>query len=471
MTTETEPATSNPQKEVSPGLVLALCSGATFMAFLDLAVVNIAFPDLLADFPGTRTATLTWVVSGYAVTFAAFLTPAGRLADTLGRRGVFVGSLVGFTLASLVCGAAPGPEVLIAGRLAQGAFAAGMIPAALALIISNIPFERLIKSIGVWAAVGGFSSVVGPIVGGVLVDASGWRSVFWINGPIGLVLILGSLAVLPAHRPPEGSRLPDLLGSLVLVTGIAAVVAGLTEGERWGWGSVRTLALLGGGLLLGLVALLRSRGHRAPAIETALWKSRRFAVTNLAALVFGTAMFAWLLTGPLLTTKVWQWSIMESAGALTIGAVASMAASMAAGRVSDATRHRWVIALGALLFAACNAMMTSDLFGTEPRFWDAWVPASLLGGAGLGLGVTGLSAAAATALPPLRFAAGVGMNMTARQLGGALGIAATAALMASGGGAGTIGAYHDVYLACAAVAILSALVAVVLPDPSPPKEG
>ncbi|GAA2573858.1 MFS transporter [Actinomadura fulvescens] len=465
MTSDTETTTASPPK-VNPGLVLLLCSGATFMAFLDLSVVNIAFVDILADFPGTESSTLTWVVSGYAVTFAAFLTPAGRLADTLGRREVFFGSLAGFTVASVICAAAPNPEVLIAGRVVQGAFAAGMIPAALGLLIQHIPFENLIKAIGTWSAVGGFSAVVGPIVGGVLVDAFGWRSVFYVNVPVGIVLVLGTLSAMPRIHPPAGLRHPDLLGSLILVLGIGGVVAALTEGENWGWTDTRTLALLIGGVLLGLVALVRSRGHEAPAIATNLWASSRFAVVNLASLIFGVAMFAWLLTGPLLTTQVWRWSIMESAGALSIGAVVSMVASVAAGRVSDPTKHRWVIALGSLLFAGCNFLMASDLFGTEPRFWDAWVPASILGGAGLGLGVAALSAAAATALPPLQFAAGVGMNMTARQLGGALGIAGMAAILTAGGGTRAIDAFHDVYLACAAVAIVAAIVAVLLPAPA-----
>lgn len=466
MSTDTDTTAEGPPK-VSPQKVLAVCSGATFMAFLDLSVVNIAFPDMLSDFHGTQISTLTWVVSGYAVTFAAFLTPAGRLADTVGRRAVFLASLVGFTLASLLCGAAPNPGVLITGRVLQGVFAAGMIPAALALIIASTPLERLIKAIGAWSAVGGFSSVVGPVVGGVLVDHFGWRSVFIVNVPIGVLLIVGALTVLPAHRPPAGSRFPDMLGSLVLAAGIGAVVAGLTEGDRWGWTDGRTLGLLIVGVVLGLLALLRSRGHEAPAIETKLWKSRRFAICNAASLVFGAAMFAWLLSGPLLTTQVWHWTIMESAGALTIGAVASMFASLAAGRVSNPVNHRWVIVVGALLFAACNVLMASDLFGVEPRFWSAWVPAAILGGAGLGAGVTGLGSTAATALPPLQFAAGVGMNMTARQLGGAIGVAGLAAVMSSSGGSSLIAPYHHAYLACAIVVALSAVVAFVIPPPAP----
>lgn len=466
MTTDTEPEATSPAK-VSPQKVLAVCSGATFMAFLDLSVVNIAFPDMLSDFHGTQMSTLTWVVSGYAVTFAAFLTPAGRLADTVGRRAVFLGSLLGFTLASLLCGAAPNPGLLITGRVLQGVFAAGMIPAALALIIANTPLERLIKAIGAWSAVGGFSSVVGPVVGGVLVDHFGWRSVFIVNVPIGVLLIAAALTVLPAHQPPPGSRFPDVVGSLVLAAGIGAVVAGLTEGDRWGWTDPRTLGLLIVGVVLGLLSLLRSRGHAAPAIETKLWKSRRFAICNAASLVFGAAMFAWLLTGPLLTTQVWHWTIMESAGALTIGAVASMFASLAAGRVSNPANHRWVIVIGAILFAACNVMMASSLFGVEPRFWSAWVPAAILGGAGLGAGVTGLGSTAATALPPLQFAAGVGMNMTARQLGGAIGVGGLAAVMSSSGGSSLITPYHHAYSACAIVVVLSALVAFIIPPPAP----
>ncbi|MFA1550230.1 DHA2 family efflux MFS transporter permease subunit [Actinomadura chokoriensis] len=454
-------------REARPGLVLALCSGASFMAFLDLSVVNIAFPEIMEDFPGTSVSVLTWVASAYAVTFAAFLAPAGRLADTAGRDRVFTWSVIGFTLASLLCGLAPAVELLIAGRLLQGAAAAGMIPAALALIIADAPGGKLLKAIGTWSAVTSVSAVVGPIVGGVLVERFGWPSVFLINVPVGAVLAVWARRTLPRHAPPAGSKRPDALGTLALLLGVGGIVAGFTEGDGWGWGSPATIGVLGGGAALGVLSLLRSRRHPAPAVEIGLWRSGRYAVCNVTAFLFGTAMFPWLLANPLFATQIWHWSILESAAALTIGGVAAGVTAKLAGRIVDPAGHRWLIAAGTVLFAAGTGLNGSDLFLYEVRFWDAWVPVGVLCGAGVGLVMTAVSAAAATALPPPRFAAGLGLSLTVRQLGGALGIAGLAALLASRS-VTDVETFHTIYLLCGGIGLAAGVAALFMPAPGTP---
>ena len=443
--------------------MLLVCSGATFMAFLDLSVVNIAFPKIAERFSSASIASLTWVVSGYAVMFAAFLTPTGRLADTVGRTKVFLASLTGFTVASVACGLAPTAGWLVASRFVQGALAAGMIPAALGLVLSSTPPQRLTKAIGAWSAAAGFSAVIGPVVGGLLVEQFSWRSVFLINVPVGVALLWASLRVLPRHRPPAGSRLPDFVGTGALALGTALVVAALTEGERWGWSSAATLGLLAVGAGFGAVALARSWRHPAPAIDTTLWASRKYAACNLVAAVFGVSMFAYLLAGALFATAIWRYSILQAAGALSVGAGAAMVGSIVAGGIRKPAAHRWVVATGALMFAGCTALMATDLFASQPRFWDAWVPAGILGGVGLGMAVTALSSAAATALPPRQFAAGVGMNLTARQLGGALGIAGLAAIFSAHNGLSVAG-FHDLYRAATVVTVVSAALALGIID-------
>lgn len=455
------------EKKVDPGYVLLLCSGATFMAFLDLSVVNIAFPSILKHFSGTSIDALTWIVSGYAVMFAAILTPAGRLADTLGRRKVFLFSLLGFTLASLLCGTAPAVGWLIAARFLQGALAAGMIPAALGLILSTTPRERIPKAIGAWSAAAGFSAVVGPAVGGLLVEAFGWRSVFVINGPIGLLLFLLALPALPRHLPATGTKLPDMVGTVALALGIGGVVTALTEGDKWGWGSVKTIGVLVVGLVLAAAAWMRSRNHDAPSIDVSLWASKKYAMCNVASAILGASMFAWLLGAPLYTATIWHWSILETAGALTIGALASMTGSTLAGNIKKPGMQRWTAVIGILMFAASNAMWASSLFGPEPHFWIGWVPSGLLGGGGLGLSLTALSSAAATAVPPMKFAAGVGMNLTARQVGGALGTAMLAAIIASNAHPGSVDSFHHVYATSAVIALLAAVAALGVVDAKP----
>jgi EmrB/QacA subfamily drug resistance transporter len=341
-------------------IVLLIVCGATFMAFLDLSVVNIAFPRILEQYPHASVASLTWIVSGYAVMFAAFLTPLGRLADTIGRTKVFLVALAAFTVASILCGLAPNPGILIASRFAQGVAAAGMIPSALGLVLGTTAPSRITAAVGAWSASAGFSTVAGPVIGGVLIDWFGWRWVFFINGPIGLLLLAGGLRALPRNSMRESSRLPDFLGTLALTIGVGAIIAALTESHDWGWSSAPTLVLLIGGGALVATALLRSQHHPAPAIDSGLWRNRRFAVNNATAAVFGTAMFAWLLSGPLFLMVVWHWSILKSAGALSIGALASMVTSIVAGRVSKPDKLRWLTVLGAMLFAACCAFMVHD---------------------------------------------------------------------------------------------------------------
>jgi EmrB/QacA subfamily drug resistance transporter len=458
--------------DVNPARILALCSGITFIAFLDFSVVNIAFPDILKDFPHTSINTMTWIVSGYAVMFAALLVLAGRVSDSIGRRTVFLWSLAAFTIASLVCGLAPSVGWLIAARFVQGAAAGGMIPAALGLILSTTPRERIPRAIAAWSATAGFSAVIGPALGGVLLSAFGWRSVFFINLPICGALLMGGLAVLPRHVRGSGDRLPDPIGSAALGLGIAGVVSALTEGDTWGWGDGRTVGLVAIGLTLIVVTVLRSRTHHAPAIDIAVWRSPAYKISNLGLGMLSVTMFAWMLGAPLFATTIWQWTILETAGALSIGAVAAMAGSLSAGRLTNPATQVKVAILGCLLFAGSNAVWASSLFGATSNFWGAWLPGALLGGGGLGLALTCLSTLAAGAMVPLKFAGGVGMTLAVRQVGGALGVAGFAAITVSSAAPGSVSSFHHVFVAAMAVNIVgalavSALITALRPSPAP----
>ncbi|MGV9409593.1 MFS transporter [Nocardia sp. NPDC003693] len=452
------PAPAHPDsaaRRASRRALLVAC-GAAFVAFLDLSVVNIAFPAMARDFPATTPTTLTWVVSGYAVAFAALLTPAGQLADALGRGRVFLYALAGFAVTSLLCALAPNAEWLIAGRFLQGATAAFLIPAGLALVLGVTAPERIGVAMAAWTAAGGFAATVGPAVGGALVEWFGWRSVFVINVPIVAVLIAAGFGLAAGDRR-ERDGLPDLIGTAATAAGIGALVAAVTEGQGWGWDSWRTLACgIGGAVLLGL-ALWRSRRHPRPAIAVGLWRSHRYALVNATAFVFGATMFAWLLAGPLWLDSVWHYSVLESAGAMTIGAIASMITAVAAGRAPEAWQ-RWAGVLGALMFAAATFFMSTDAWNGTPALWSAWLPAGLLGGGGIGLVITVLGTAAARSLPPERFAAGVGMNLTARQSGGALGVALLAAVFAAHPG-DALAAFHTLFALGAVIALVAAVLA------------
>jgi EmrB/QacA subfamily drug resistance transporter len=437
--------------------VLLIACGATFLAFLDVTVVNLAFPDLARDFPGSSVTELSWVITAYAVLFAALLTPAGRVADRVGRHRVLLGGVAFFTLASLASALAPSVGALVAARAVQGAAAAAMIPAALGVVLAETPPERRSAAIGLWGAAGAMAAAAGPTIGGLLVDGLGWRSVFFVNLPLGLAIVLRGAVLIPRTQG-HGGRVPDVVGTLAVVSGIALVVLGVSQAADWGWGSPATVASLAGGALLVAVALGRSSVHPAPAVETSLWNSRVFAAANVVSLLMGAAIYAWMLVGVLFTTAVWHYSELQAGLAMTPGALSAAVAAVAAGRYADIRGQRAAVIGGALLLAFDGLWIVAVL-PEQPNFLAFWLPAGLVSGIAMGAAMTGVSSAAAGAIDPVRFAAGAGLNMTARQLGGALGIAVLAAILQAQGGRDLDG-YAAVYGMCglaAAGAALSAL--------------
>ncbi|MFE0251646.1 DHA2 family efflux MFS transporter permease subunit [Streptomyces sp. NPDC059010] len=437
-----------------PGMVLLLTCGATFLAFLDTTVVNVAFPALRTSFPETSVATLSWVVSSYAVVLAALLTPAGRLADVVGRKRVFLVSLLLFTAASAANALAPNIEALVAARAVQGGAAAGMIPAALGLVLHETPPEKRTVAVGVWGAAASAAAAAGPTLGGVLVEVDSWRAVFLINVPLGLLLLVGGLRSLPVDRP-TGRQLPDLIGTLVVTLGIGSFVAGLTEGAEWGWTSGWTISALLGGVVLTAYGLYRSRRHPAPAVEIGLWQNHTFAAANLTSLLAGIGMFAWLLSGPLFCAAVWNYSVLKAGLAVTPGAVTSAAAAIVVGKRLSPAGQRAAVPVGMLMFTVTGVWMYLGV-GAEREFLEVWLPAGALGGAALGAAMTGLSTAAAMSVPGEKFATGIGLNTTARQLGGALGVAAAAVILAERGIAGPLG-FREIFLFSAIAAAVAAL--------------
>jgi EmrB/QacA subfamily drug resistance transporter len=445
-------------------LVLLIVSGAAFLDFLDVTVVNLAFPDMRADFGGPPVSDLAWVITGYSVLFAALLTPAGRLADVAGRRRVFAFGTALFALASLASALAPSLGVLVAARFVQGAAAALTLPAGLGILLAESPPERRAAAIGVWGAATAMAAVIGPTVGGVLVDTLGWRSVFLINVPIGALILFGTLRVVrPA--PASGGRLPDPVGTTLVAVGIGLVVLGVTQGSEWGWSEATTLASLAGGVAAVAAALARSRGQAAPAVETGLWRVRRFAVANAASLLFGSAVYAWMLICVLFLTAIWGYSEIQAGLAMSPGAITAAVAAALVGRRIERHGQRAALVGGGVLLAL-DALWLVLMLGDEPRFLTVWLPAGLVIGVAMGAAGVAISAAAATAVEPSRYAAATGLNMTARQVGGALGIAVLAAILQAGLRDG-IDPYLAIYAFCGAGGLAAAAIGLALTREAP----
>ncbi|GGM63651.1 hypothetical protein GCM10011608_56230 [Micromonospora sonchi] len=404
--------------------VIALASGAAFLALLDATVANLAVPGIRRDFDPLSVSDATWVITAYAVVFAALLSPAGRLADTIGVRRLFVWGVGVFSAFSLLCTMAPDIYWLVAGRALQAVGAAAMIPASLAILLLGVPASRRPAAVGLWSAAGSLAAAVGPALGGVLVDTVSWRVLFAINVPLGVVMCLC------ARVAPQGRRdaaLPDLAGTGLLAAGIAGVVLGITQASAWGWTAVGTLGLLSGGVLATGWALARSYRHTMPAIEVSLWCSRGFTVTNLVSLLYGAGLYSWLLIGVLFLTDIWRYSELRAGLAMSPGAVSAAVAAAILGRLIGRLGPRPVVIGGALAMALAGTWLAIGL-SPNPQFLALWLPVGLLAGAGMGALAAGANAAAAMYASPARFASAIGLNTTARQAGGALGVAALAAI-------------------------------------------
>jgi EmrB/QacA subfamily drug resistance transporter len=444
------PAPPHPSPSRSrPALLLACC--AAFLAFLDVTITNLAVPDIAQDF-GAGVRPLSWVVTLYAIPFAALLAPAGRLADVLGRRRLFTAGAALFTVASALAAAAPGLGLLLVARAAQGAGAALLMPASLAFVLADIAPERRPAAVGLWSASAALAAAAGPAVGGVLVDALGWRALFCINLPLGLWLVWRSARVPVAHT--RRGRLPDPGGTVLLTGAVALLVLGLTEGRSWGWGSAGTLATLAGAVAAARVALVRSAHHPSPALDVSLWRIRPYAAANVASLVFGAGLLASLLLGVLFLVQVWGYSELQAGLAMTPGALAAAAVGVGVGRRRDAVSPRVLVVAGGLVLAASLAALALWL-PAEPHFLTAWLPTGLGLGVGVGAVSVGVSSAAALSVAPERFAAATGLNIAARQVGGALGVATLAAVLSGGRG---IQPFLDVYWMTAGTAAAAAVV-------------
>jgi EmrB/QacA subfamily drug resistance transporter len=412
--------------EQRPGRVLAIVSIAVFMASLDLFIVNIAMPELARDFPGSGLNSLSWILNAYAIVFAALLVPAGRIADRIGRRRAFVGGVALFTLASALCGAAPSVELLIAARVVQAVGAAFLMPTSLALLLPAFPPEKRPAAIGIWAAVGAVAAAAGPSLGGLLVEVS-WRLVFLVNVPVGIAAAVLAVRHLQEARDPE-ARHPDLFGTALLVGGIGLLSLGLVQAPEWGWGDPRTVLSLAG----AVAGLLAFGAHCAissePVVDPSLLRVRSYAMANIAILLFSAAFAASLLANVLFLTDVWGWSVLHAGVALTPGPLLAAVSAVVGGRLAVRHGQRRLAAIGCTLFAAGSA-------------WAAWrmeshvvyasvvLPAWIFGGIGVGLTLSNLSSAAASSLPPARFATGSAVFTMSRQVGSVLGVAILVALL------------------------------------------
>jgi len=440
-----------------PAKVTAVLCAAVFMSSLDLFIVNIAFPQLAAEFDGGPSReTLSWVLSAYAIVYAALLIPAGRLADLIGRKRVFLAGLAIFTVASAICAAATSVELLIAARGLQAVGAAALLPTSLALLLPEFPPAKRGAAVGIWAAVGGAAAAAGPPLGGLLVEAS-WRWVFLVNVPIGIAVAFAAVRVLRETREPAGRRLPDVVGAVLLMGAITTLALAIVEGEEWGWGSTRVVALFVAATLLLATFVARSARHPAPVVELSLLRERAVAAANVGSLLFFAGFGANILGAVLFLTQVWDWSTLHAGLALAVGPTMAALSAAPSGRLADRYGPRAIGLPGALLLTAGCAWWMLAL-GDSPGWATDLLPGQVLAGVGIGMILPTLGSASVVTLPPERFATGVGVYGMSRQIGTAIGVALMVALLAgSTDGALDAAAFAPVWGLVAGLSLATAL--------------
>jgi EmrB/QacA subfamily drug resistance transporter len=441
--------------------VLMVTAVAVFMSFLDVTIVNIAFPDIRASFGSTALSGLSWVLTAYNIVFAALLVPAGRIADRIGRRRAFMGGMVTFLAASAVAGLAPTVEVLIAARVVQAAGAAALVPTSLALLLPEFPLSQRATATGIWGAMGAVAAALGPSLGGVLVETAGWRWVFFVNVAIGLPALVPARRLLRETRAAEPGPLPDTLGIALLVASVGLLALGIVQGESWGWGGDRVLGALVAGAVLLAVFGWRSARHPAPVVEPALFRVRSFAVANAGMFFFALGFYAFLLANVLFLTGVWHWSVLAAGFALTPGPLMAAVGAPVGGRLSDRFGQRVVALPGGLLFGAgCLAIAAST--GPEPAYASEILPWLFMTGFGVGLSFSAWSSAAVAQLPPSRFATGSAIIGCVRQLGAVLGIAVLVAVIGVPSPGDPTGPFHEAWRLIAACGLAAGALALGL---------
>jgi EmrB/QacA subfamily drug resistance transporter len=405
---------------------LAAVSVGLFMIMLDNTVVNVALPSMQRSLH-LSLADLEWVVAGYALTFAAFMLTGGKLADLLGRRLIFMVGLVVFTGASLACGLAPNGGFLIGARVVQGLGGALMNPATLSIIAATFAPRERGRAIGIWAGVSAMALAIGPLVGGLLTEHINWNWIFFINVPIGIIGLITAPMLISESRDMSLHQTPDVPGLVTSALGLFSLTYALIEGNSHGWGSTRIIAALAIAAASLIAFVMLERRQRAPMLDLSLFKNRTFSGANTAMLFVGLAMFGTFLYLTLYMQNVAGYSPVKSGATFLPMTILIILVAPQAGRLSDRFGSRWFVGIGMTLLSIM--LLYFSRLGATTTFWEL-LPGLILGGVGMGMTMTPVTAAAMSSVPIDKAGVGSAVLNSMRQVGGSLGIAVMGAIVA-----------------------------------------
>jgi len=413
-----------PEKHPNRWWTLAAVCVATFMLLLDITVVNVALPDIAKDLK-TSFSDLQWVIDAYALGLASLLLTTGTLADRFGHRRIFVGGMVAFTLASILCGLATGPTFLILARGFQGIGGAAMFATSLSLIAHAFSGQDRGTAFGIWGATIGAAVAIGPLVGGVLTEQISWESIFFVNVPIGIGAVLVTLAKVDEFRSPSAQRI-DVPGLISFSGGLFLLIFALVRGNAEGWGSTLILALfIGSAALLTAFVFIERRAREQAMFDLTLFRKPAFGGASIAAFGLSASMFAMFLYITLYVQNTLGFSPQETGLRFLPLTVVSFFVAPAAGRISRTVPVRVLFGLGMSLVGLGLLLMSGIDADSK---WTALLPGFLLAGAGIGMVNPSLAQAAVGVVQPQRSGMASGINSTFRQVGIATGIAGLGAI-------------------------------------------
>jgi EmrB/QacA subfamily drug resistance transporter len=439
-----------------------ITSVALFMATLDNLVVTTALPVIRTDL-GASIEDLEWTVNAFTLTFAVFLLTGAALGDRFGRRRLFAVGLGIFTAASVAAALAPTVDALIVARAVQGIGGAIVTPLTLTILSAAVPADRRGLALGAWGAIGGLAVASGPLVGGAVVEGMSWQWIFWLNVPIGLVLIPLALTRLRETHGPYG-RL-DLPGLALASTGLFGIVWGVVRGNAEGWASGEILTALAGGAILTAAFVLWELRAQAPMLPMRFFRSRTFAAANGASLFMFFGMFGsiFLLTQFLQTVQ--GYSPLDSGLRILPWTAMPIFVAPIAGALSDRIGGRPLMAAGLALQAVALGWLAAV---SDPAVdYLTLVPAFVVAGVGMALFFAPVANVVLSAVHPREEGQASGANNAIRELGGVFGVAVLASVFTSYGGYESGAAFVDGLVpavwAGGAVVALGALAALLIP--------
>ncbi len=452
-------------EETRKWFTLAAVSFGLFMIMLDNTVVNVALPSIRRDL-GIGLSELEWIVTGYALTFAALMLIGGKIADAYGRRLIFVVGIVVFTGASLWCGLSDTGGMLIAARVVQGVGAALMNPVTLSIIAATFPPRQRGTAIGIWAGVSALALAIGPLVGGLLTEHLNWSWIFFVNVPVGALGVVASFIFIDESRDETHVRL-DLPGLAASAIGLFALTYGLIEANTFGWASGRILTAFAVAVVAVTAFVLLERYQRAPMLPLELFRNGTYTGANAVILLVALAMFGVFFFVSLYMQNILGYSPVEAGAAFLPMTILIILIAPIAGKTSDRLGSRLLVTVGMTLVAA--QLFYFSQLESDSSYWNL-LPGLLMGGFGMALTMTPSTAAATRSVPVEKAGVGSAVLNAFRQVGGSIGIAVMGAIMAhEAHGRQTTQAFMDGFsrslVVAAVIAVAGAIVAFALVRP------